>query len=232
MTAKYSLILLLVAIISACDADPAERMNTGNSAFQHGDYASALQAYQSAQVALPDYYEAYFNAGNTYALMGEYEKAIISYEIALRTNDAQLQANIFYNLGNVNYLAYKFDRAVDAYKHVLLLIPNDDDARHNLEVALAKVFSSTPTPITTSTEDINLRTATPDTRDLASQLAQPSISPTRSTSYESQYANSTHPVGITMSVEEAIGILDAAQQSQPLLPESTADASIDSTKDW
>ncbi|GIX07736.1 MAG: hypothetical protein KatS3mg115_2139 [Candidatus Poribacteria bacterium] len=47
-----------------------------------------------------------------------------------------LVARFWYNLGNAFYRDREFQRAVEAYKHALRLVPEDLEAKHNLELAL------------------------------------------------------------------------------------------------
>jgi tetratricopeptide (TPR) repeat protein len=55
---------------------------------------------------------------------------------------AKLGAETYYSLGN-HYLAQrKFEEAYEAYKSGLLLDPNDQDAKHNLELTLRLFYAS------------------------------------------------------------------------------------------
>ncbi|MBA3869373.1 MAG: hypothetical protein H0X30_09470, partial [Anaerolineae bacterium] len=121
----------------------------------------------------------------------------------------------------------------------LLLNPNDDDARHNLELTIKRLVIPSPTPISPTDQptDEGENGATP-TADSSSQTT-PSVTNSAdlftaqpTTSAPSSIASELPP---TVSVDDAKSILDAVQQAQQSLPNqqlSGTPASINSGKDW
>jgi Ca-activated chloride channel family protein len=124
-------------IISSC-SPPAEKLNQeGNQAFIEEAYLEALELYQSAQIESPELAEPYFNAANTFYRQGNFQAALEQMGIALQYIDEEsLAESSFYNLGNTLYNSQDLTQAVEAYTQSLLLVPHDQDAKYNLELAL------------------------------------------------------------------------------------------------
>jgi tetratricopeptide (TPR) repeat protein len=233
------LIAVLVICLSACGVNPAERNNAGNALYDQGQYDSAIAAYQAAQVASPDSPEAYYNAANAYSQAGEYDKAIAALQQTLKTTDVDLKTRAYFNIGNVYFQMQQFDDAVEAYQQVLLITPNDDDARHNLELAIKRLVVPSPTPISPTdqpTEEGN-NGATPTSEvpnqptTAASSTAD--VSNSQPNNLTSTPAASDMPP--TISPDDAESILNAVQQAQQSLPNQAAQATLppaNSGKDW
>jgi len=69
----------------------------------------------------------------------KYEEAQEEYLMALSTEDAQLQSQIFYNVGNCQYRLDKLVESIDSYKKSLEINPDDIDAKYNLEFVRNKL---------------------------------------------------------------------------------------------
>jgi tetratricopeptide (TPR) repeat protein len=231
-------IIGLVLLMSCgCAVNPTERNNAGNNLYSQSDYSAAIKAYQSAQVAAPDDPEAYYNAASAYSRAGEYEKAIEALKQALKTTDPDLTARAQYNLGNVYFEMRRFGDSVMAYQQVLLIQPNDEDTRHNLELAMNQILS-TPSPAASSesaTEDGGNRGATPTNVPESGQTPTPIGNDAGSqTTIVSPYPDGSD-LPPTYSVEDAQRMLDAVQQSQPMFPNQAITGTPNSPKsgkDW
>lgn len=66
-------------------------------------------------------------------MAGKYEEAINSYLEVLNGN--MESAEVYYNLGNAYYKTGKITQSIINYERALLLAPNDEDIRFNLELA-------------------------------------------------------------------------------------------------
>ncbi len=134
--------LLIAAIVSAgawlmaCGPIPAEVNNSGHESYMAGDYASALDAYQAAREGSPKPAEPYYNEGNVLYRMGEFENAWGVYDESLKFAKLEVRASGFFNRGNASFQTERYADAVEAYKEALRMDPNDQDAKHNLELAL------------------------------------------------------------------------------------------------
>lgn len=139
MLKKTLFILITISLISACKPSVEKLNNQGNEAFYNQDYQAAQQAYLTAQSEAPDKPEPYYNAANNYYKQEDYEQAQFQVQQALRDADEALAQSSFYNLGNVYYNSQQFEQAAEAYKQALRLDPNDQVAKHNLELALQQL---------------------------------------------------------------------------------------------
>lgn len=145
--------LLLPALTVA--ADPLAHMKEGMQKFQRGQFAEAAEAFRraaegAAQKQL-DPAVARFNRGVALFRQGEYEQALQAFLEAAATTDLDLQALSYYNAACARLR--QFETAVERQegssleRHLaeavafldrsLLLKPDQPDARHQLEYALA-----------------------------------------------------------------------------------------------
>src|SRR5690606_25785086 len=65
---------------------------------------------------------------------------------ALPPSDPELGLMIYFSLGNHFLAIDDLELAYDAYRNALLLNPADADAKHNLEVVLARIFERDQPP--------------------------------------------------------------------------------------
>ncbi|MBQ7823625.1 MAG: tetratricopeptide repeat protein [Bacteroidaceae bacterium] len=68
----------------------------------------------------------------------EYSKAIELYESILKEDGKS--ATIYYNLGNAYYKNKQYAPAILNYERALLILPNNEDARYNLEMARTHII--------------------------------------------------------------------------------------------
>lgn len=229
---RWPLLLAAAGLLAAaaCDVDPVERNNAGNTLYAQGSYGQALEAYQAAMVANPDRPEAYYNAASALARSGRQQAAIEALRQALRTADAPVIQAAYYNLGNVYFEAARYDEAAAAYRQALRLDPRDGDARFNYELALLRQASATPPP-----EDAEQATPTP-TADPEQPPEAGTPTPTAGSNPDdaqtptAQAGAQTPPPGAAgeanaetqgggLTMEEAARSLDAVLQSQRTLRE-------------
>ena len=126
------------ALLLAACSPSAEKLNSqGNEAFAEQEYLVALHEYQSAQVESPELAEPYYNAANALYREGAYVEALEQMQLALQyLEDESLAEKSIYNLGNTFYNTQELEPAVDSYIRALMLNPDDQDAKYNLELAL------------------------------------------------------------------------------------------------
>ena len=75
-------------------------------------------------------------AADSAYVKGEYKAAIEIYESLVANNGES--ADVYYNLGNAYYKSENIAKAVLNYERALLLNPDDEDIRFNLELARSK----------------------------------------------------------------------------------------------
>jgi Ca-activated chloride channel homolog len=228
--------LLILLVLSACVANPAEYNAIANNYYEENRFDEALKVYQMAQVTAPDAPQPYFNAASAFAQLGDLEQSLAALNQTLKTADSELRAKAYYNSGNVYFQMSLYDQAVQSYQQTLLYNPGDNDARYNLELALNKLIPPSATPLpqpqkpdsqatpTSNLGEENLKTPTPASQD-SSLLASTEVSA------ESESAN----LESTMSLEEASRLLDSIQQDQGTLRDEAQTEMNDQPrpeKDW
>jgi len=124
-------------LLAACSPTAEKYNQDGNQAFTEQAFLEALELYQSAQIESPELAEPYYNAANALYRQGSYPEALEQIQIALQYIDKEsLAESSFYNMGNAFFNSQELETAVEAYKQALLLNPEDQDAKYNLELAL------------------------------------------------------------------------------------------------
>jgi len=146
------LIVGLVLLLSACAPDAAGYNNTANRHFAAGDIQQAQRAYQSAQVIEPENALLYFNASAAIATAVGLEAAAENLQFAIERGDDQLVADAQYNLGVLYFQAAEYEQAIMSFREALRRDPSNENARFNLELAMAQINKPTPTAQEMQTE--------------------------------------------------------------------------------
>lgn len=132
----YVILLMAFALSELVLGDNAASLNEkGNEAFLKGDYKTALDFYQRAEIERPETPQLYYNHANASTEAGGFDEALKNYQRALNLADTSLQAQTYYNIGCNYFLQGDYAKAVDAYQKALELNPDDTDAKYNLELA-------------------------------------------------------------------------------------------------
>jgi|CXWL01.1.fsa_nt_gi tetratricopeptide (TPR) repeat protein len=141
MRAPSLLLWVLVPAFSAQAAmgvfeknDP--RVQAGMEAEDKGDYETALQQFEAAQKDFPSSAQLDFNRGHALHKLGRNEEAKQALDKALERDNGELANKIHFNMGNVLTALDKKREAVAEYRQALRVKPNDNLARHNMEVLL------------------------------------------------------------------------------------------------
>ena len=129
----------VILTAAACGEVGARPNNEGNEAYEQEDYEAAQSSYQEAIEKSPELPEPHYNSGNVRYRQGQNEEAQESYDRALLEADEDLSRDILFNQGNIQLQADEIEEAIGSYKEVLRLDPSDQDAKHNLEVALSRL---------------------------------------------------------------------------------------------
>jgi tetratricopeptide (TPR) repeat protein len=134
-----------------------EKTRAGNRLFQQGKYQDAYAQYTEALSQTPGPSESllHYNLGAALYKQQKYDEAIKEFDTALAGPDSRLKEKTYYNTGNCYFrtgLAAKdlelLKKAAGSYQKALELDPNDQDAKHNLEVVRRhiKLQSEQPPP--------------------------------------------------------------------------------------
>lgn len=135
------LALCLTGVDGARADEIIEKAQEGGKAYGRGDFETALNAYKQAAIDAPERADLQYNVGTTLLRLGQTEDAVRELErAAAKAVDAPLlQRDAHYNRGNTHMNAEDYSTAVDAFQQALDVDPEDDDALHNLELALRKL---------------------------------------------------------------------------------------------
>lgn len=116
----------------------------GLTAYEQGDYATALQQFEEAKKELPQSSAVEFNRGNALYKLGNHAEAVSAYQRAAELDKGELRQQDYYNLGNTFAAMGKREEALAAYRRALMLNPSDMQARQNMEIVLRDLPPPTP----------------------------------------------------------------------------------------
>ncbi len=129
-----------VAGTARADAIKRGKVRAGNKLYGEGEYAKAFAQYRAAlgdtTRAPEDAQGVYYNGGNALYMQQKYGPAVEYYQRSY-SPDSVLTGRMLYNRGNALLKAGRAQDAAESYIQALQYLPDDEDARHNLEVALA-----------------------------------------------------------------------------------------------
>ena len=147
------IILLILFSPALMHAESARQLvQSGNNAYQAGDYKKSLEDYDKAAAAEPDSPVILFNKCNTLYKQEAYDEAIKMYEQAaiqsIQRENQALEAKSRFNMGNNAFRQAEILRSTDLqtsldiyeqsaenYQAALQISPELVDAGHNLEMA-------------------------------------------------------------------------------------------------
>ena len=138
-----------------------ERTHEGNGLWHQGKYQDAFSKYMEASSQAKGSSEQllHYDMGAALYKQSRYDEANKEFEQALAASDPQLKEKAFYNSGNCNFrtgISKKdielLKKAAGNYQKALEINPNDQDAKHNLEVVRRHMRSpkTEPTPAATA----------------------------------------------------------------------------------
>ncbi len=115
------------------------KVRKGIKAYENSKWDESLQKFQDALLDDPENPVGHYNVGQAFYKKQNYEEALTSYEKALNTPDVELREKVYYNQGNTYYQLNKYQESIQSYIKALELNPDDQDAKHNLELVRAKL---------------------------------------------------------------------------------------------
>ena len=105
----------------------------GNIAHLLKSFPHSVAAYEKALEQNPDLFEAQYNLASAMIETKRYDAAekILS-TLALDTLRTEKERrDILYNLGNAQFAQQKYDKALESYRNVMRMNPDDEDAKFN-----------------------------------------------------------------------------------------------------
>ncbi len=119
--------------LSAQELPERGLVRKGNRAYNKNNYKGAIESYDKAHAAAPTSFEALFNYANALHKDEQYAKAeelYMSVEGDKLPTDAD-RADLYYNLGNSQFMQQKLQEALESYKASLRANPDDMEAKYN-----------------------------------------------------------------------------------------------------
>ncbi len=134
-------LVLLAAPAAGADREAALLNEQGNQLYREGRHEEALAHYSEALAAAPDSPALRFNLANALFRLGRVEEAAREYARAssLAQSATDLEQNARFNEGTAFLNSGRFADAARRLREVVLESPDDDEARRNLELALARL---------------------------------------------------------------------------------------------
>lgn len=136
-------LLLSCALVFATPAwavGPLEKnhplVEAGTDAYEQERYEDALAAFEAAKQQQVGSAALDYNIGNALHKLGRHEEAIAAWQRAAAAGDPTLRQKAHYNTGNAFAAMGRNKEAISALRKALVLDPDDESARHNLEVLL------------------------------------------------------------------------------------------------
>ncbi|HEY5369149.1 MAG TPA: VWA domain-containing protein [Hanamia sp.] len=134
---SIAVFLLMNISLSSFSQSAKSSLIKGNKAYQENKYDAAENEYRDALKKSDQNFIANYNLGNTLYKTNKTDEAIKSYDNAIaNTTDSFVKEKAFYNKGVAYQKAKKLPDCISAYKNALVLNPNDEEARQNLQRAL------------------------------------------------------------------------------------------------
>jgi Ca-activated chloride channel family protein len=123
--------------VSSFAQSAKESIVKGNKSYKENNYDAAENAYRDALKNSDTNVTASYNLGNVLYRKNNTEEAVKSYDNAIaHSQNNAVKQEAFYNKGVAYQKAKKLPECITAYKNALILNPNDEDARQNLQRAL------------------------------------------------------------------------------------------------
>jgi tetratricopeptide (TPR) repeat protein len=109
----------------------------GNEAYKKNNYDAAESSYRDALKIAETNTTASYNLGNALYREDNTDEAAESFDNTIKNStDNITKENAYYNKGVACQKAKKLPECINAYENALMLNPNDEDARQNLQRAL------------------------------------------------------------------------------------------------
>ncbi len=135
--------IIFSAVLFSCatqlQAEEVPNLYQASKAYNAGDFETAYKGFEAGEKRSQDPKINQALGSSAYKL-NRYEDASKQYTTALKSPlTYEERFNTLYNLGNSQFKMDKFDSAITNYEEALRLFPQDERAKHNLELARKKL---------------------------------------------------------------------------------------------
>jgi Ca-activated chloride channel family protein len=118
---------------------PSRLTAEGLERYAAGDHPAALESFEAAAAARAEDPTARFNLADALYKNGRFEDAAAIYGSLGQSPELPVAGSARFNLGNALFERQDYPGAIAAYRDALELLPGDEDARRNLELALRRL---------------------------------------------------------------------------------------------
>lgn len=118
---------------------PSRLTERGIEKLQTGDQPGALKDFTDAALARPSAPQTRFNLAGALYRNGRFDDAAAIYDQLANAEDPALAGAARYNRGNALFEKQDYPGAIGAYRDALELLPDDENVRRNLELALRRL---------------------------------------------------------------------------------------------
>jgi len=116
---------------------PAQGAQDPDELYRKGRYAEAQEIYARSDMDHPRDLRYRYNRGCAQYQAGDYQGAMAAFSSVLRrAEDREIRFKSAYNLGNATFKMDDPGLAIEFYRQALRIDPGQENARHNLEIAL------------------------------------------------------------------------------------------------
>ncbi len=133
---SFFIVIFLAA--TASGDEYRSKVNEGYEYYRNGEYDKATEKYRQAGIIKPDKAIPNFGRGAALYRSNDFEGANREYSNAIDKGDDAIKADAQYNIGNAFYRTDNYGDAIKSYINALKIDPDDEDYKHNLEMALLK----------------------------------------------------------------------------------------------
>ena len=148
---RYWMLCVVVLLIAGCGINPQARNNQGNRFLEQGALICPCGHISLRRLRSRTHLRRTLITGWRFWQSRTTHGRRPRLQQALLTADATLTEDIYFALGEVYFRQGQYAQAVDMYRQVLLR-RDDEDARHNLELALSLIPTPTEPPLPTPTQ--------------------------------------------------------------------------------
>lgn len=125
--------MMLLLLLFSIDISPM--VNKANKLYEDEQYEEAYELYRRASILNPENEKIKFNLYDCAYRLKRLREAIDGFSRLTSSENKDLKEKSLYNMGNVFMEARKYREAIQAYRNALLLNPDDERAKRNLEIA-------------------------------------------------------------------------------------------------
>jgi tetratricopeptide (TPR) repeat protein len=137
---KKIIIIIMTLIIylhSPAQTKDRKYIRQGNKEYVNNKYEQAEVLYRKALEKNINSRKAEYNLANALYKQHKNDAAATKYKgLTENEKDRIEKSKFYYNMGNALFNDNKINESIEAYKNALRCNPNDQDAKHNLQMAL------------------------------------------------------------------------------------------------